>query len=370
MPLTTGDLLAERYLLGEIIGSGGMAEVYRAEDRILHREVAVKLLRESTDTETDRARFASEARTLAGLTHPGLVTVLDAGITTTHPFLVMELVRGETLAQQCAAGGLPSKTVTDIGVQLAQAVAFAHRHHIIHRDLKPGNVLITATGRVKLADFGIARLIGDTTRHTQTGQAIGTAAYLAPEQVRGEELTSAADVYSLALVLLEALTGERAFPGPATEAALARLSRPPVISADLPPMWRQLLASMTSAEVMDRPSAAEVAAILAGPPATAPTPLEPSGPTPASTAVMTHLTDLATSPVAPVSLPSPARGRGLHPWMISGLIAVAVLIILLAALVASGGQDEAQPQRPVPSGVPTEFVAPLQDLHDAVGDAS
>ena len=369
MPLTTGDLLAERYLLGEIIGSGGMAEVYRAEDRILHREVAVKLLRESTDTETDRARFASEARTLAGLTHPGLVTVLDAGITTTHPFLVMELVRGETLAQQCAAGGLPSKTVADIGVQLAQAVAFAHRHHIIHRDLKPGNVLITATGRVKLADFGIARLIGDTTRHTQTGQAIGTAAYLAPEQVRGEELTSAADVYSLALVLLEALTGERAFPGPATEAALARLSRSPEISADLSPMWRQLLVAMTSAEVDLRPSAAEVAAILAGPPATAPTttPTAATAPPATTTAVMT---DLVESPVIPVSLPSQASTRGLHPWMISGLIAGAVLIILLVALAASGGQDEAQPPRPVPSGVPTEFGQPLQDLHDAVGDAS
>ena len=110
---------------------------------------------------------------------------------------------------------------------MADALAYAHAQGIVHRDVKPANVLLGTDRQIKLADFGIARLIGDTVRHTQTGHAIGTAAYLAPEQVRGDELTTAADVYSLGLVLLEALTGQRAYPGTPTEAALARLTRAP-----------------------------------------------------------------------------------------------------------------------------------------------
>ncbi len=164
-----------------------MADVHRATDRLLDRQVAVKVLRDVAGDPADRARFTAEARTLANLSHRGLVTVLDAGIDEQHPFLVMELVEGRSLARRAGTRGRwgptrprasapswppPWPTPTTAGV--------------VHRDIKPGNVLLGADRRVKLADFGIARLIGDTVRHTRTGTAVGTAAYLSPEQVRGE----------------------------------------------------------------------------------------------------------------------------------------------------------------------------------------
>ena len=207
-------VVAERYTLGDRLGSGGMAVVYRATDRVLHRDVAVKVLRDTADDETDRLRFTSEARTLAALSHRHLVMVLDAGTTADQPFLVMELVEGMTLSQRIADGPLAPDEVAEIGAQLADALAYAHGQGVIHRDVKPGNVLLGRSG-VKLADFGIARLVGDTVRHTMTGQAIGTAAYISPEQVLGHDVTPAADVYALGLVLLEVLTGERAYPGSA-----------------------------------------------------------------------------------------------------------------------------------------------------------
>jgi serine/threonine protein kinase len=152
--------------------------------------------------------------------------------------------------------------VVAIGVQLAEALAHAHAAGVVHRDLKPGNVLLDADDRVTLTDFGIARLMSETTRHTATGVTLGTAAYLAPEQVRGEEVTPASDVYSLGLLLLEALTGERAYQGLPVEAALARLTTPPNIPDTVPSPWHELLRAMTALDPTDRPSAGQVAASL------------------------------------------------------------------------------------------------------------
>ena len=202
-------LLADRYALGDLLGQGGMADVFRAHDGVLDREVAVKMLRDSTADGSDRTRFTSEARTLARLSHTGLVMVLDAGIEIDRPFLVMELVDGATLADRLRDGPLDIETAASVGVQVSEALAYAHERGVVHRDVKPANLLLDASGRVKLADFGIARLLGDTIRHTMTGHAIGTAAYLAPEQVQGRDVDGRSDVYSLGLVLLESITGRR-----------------------------------------------------------------------------------------------------------------------------------------------------------------
>lgn len=245
--------LADRYEVLGPLGRGGMADVYRARDTALDREVAVKVLRDAAHSD----RFRAEARTLAMLSHPGLVTVLDVGEVEGRPFLVMELVRGTTLAECCQGEQLPPDRVAAIGAQLASALSHVHGAGVLHRDVKPGNVLLADDDRVLLADFGIARLL-EAHATTDTGFTMGTAAYLSPEQVKGERVTPAADVYALGLVLLEALTGRRAYEGTPTEAASARLHRPPEVPDELGDAWHDLLVTMTSAAPEDRPDADEV----------------------------------------------------------------------------------------------------------------
>jgi tRNA A-37 threonylcarbamoyl transferase component Bud32 len=251
-------LVDGRYRLEEVLGRGGMSEVYRAVDRRLGREVAVKWLREPVGDTRQAARARSEALLLARLSHPALVTLFDAGVEAGRPYLVMELVDGPSLARHA-----PSEPgdVALVGAQLADGLAYIHGEGLVHRDLKPANVLAARTStpweRVKLADFGIARLL-DAARLTATGTAVGTAAYLAPEQVRGEPIGPAADIWSLGLVLLECLTRRRAYPGPPAEAAVARLHRTPDVPAALPGGWVTLLRAMTASDPAARPSAVEV----------------------------------------------------------------------------------------------------------------
>ncbi|MCR6033261.1 protein kinase [Nocardioides sp. zg-579] len=259
------ELLAERYELRDVIGRGGTAVVHRAWDRVLEREVAVKVLlapEALEEPEAARLRFAAEAKLLARLDHPALVTLLDAGTSEGRPFFVLELVDGGTVVDMLAAAPLDPVVVADIGAQLADALDHAHAHGIVHRDVKPGNVLVTPDGRVKLADFGIARLLGEVVGVTRTGHTVGTIAYLAPEQVRGERVGAAADIYALGLLLLEALTGVRAYPGTSTESAVARLHHGPTIPLSLPTGWPRLLAAMTAADPAERPTAETAATAL------------------------------------------------------------------------------------------------------------
>lgn len=260
--METDTLLSGRYRLGERAGSGGMADVHRATDELLGREVAVKVLRAS---DADRDRFAEEACTVARLNHPGIVTVLDAGLDEDRPFIVMELVDGPTLAQALAAGPLDPDRVRAIGEDVAAALAYAHAQGIVHRDVKPGNVLLRPDGTACLADFGIACLVGRSLVHTTEGLVVGSPAYVAPEQVAMEEVGPAADVYSLGLVLLEALTGRRAFEGTGVEVAYARMRSAPTIPVSLGTPWVTTLAAMTARDPAERPAAGAVAGMLAGP---------------------------------------------------------------------------------------------------------
>ncbi|GAB3258505.1 serine/threonine-protein kinase [Nocardioides dilutus] len=256
-------VVADRYRVESLLGTGGMAHVLRATDLLLDRDVAVKLLRETPETDADLDRFLAETRTLARLSHPCLVTLLDGGTASAgRPYLVMEIVDGPPLSASLDAPVDPIR-VAEIGSQVAAALAYAHAQGVVHRDVKPGNVLLRSDGRVKLADFGIAKLVGDQSLHTKTGTVLGSVHYLAPEQVAFEEITPAVDVYALGLLMLRCLTGHHAFEGPTVESALARLSADPEVPADLPSEWRDLLTGMTRRVAEERPSAADVATRLA-----------------------------------------------------------------------------------------------------------
>jgi serine/threonine protein kinase len=222
-----GELIADRYRIEDRLGSGGMSSVFRATDTILERTVAVKILAEHlSDDERFVARFRREALAVAKLVHPNIVQVYDTGIDSDRHYIVMEYVRGRSGAQLLQAEGkLDPETTVEIGVQSCAGLDYAHRHGIIHRDVKPGNLMIIggpAGGgdmTVKIADFGIARA-SEQTRITQVGSVVGTAAYLAPEQARGDEATPSSDVYSLGVVLYQFLTGRLPYEG----ASLAELA--------------------------------------------------------------------------------------------------------------------------------------------------
>ncbi|MEA2630901.1 MAG: eukaryotic-like serine/threonine-protein kinase, partial [Chloroflexota bacterium] len=247
-----GQTLGGRYRLVELLGSGGMATIYRASDTGLGRDVALKLLRPEYLRDPDfSSRFRQEAQSAASLSHPNVVTVYDYGEDPSGPYIVMELVDGEDLATILRRSGpLPPRQVARIGAGVARALAAAHARGLVHRDVKPGNVLIGTDGRVKVVDFGIARAMAEA-QVTLPGMTLGSVHYFSPEQARGEPATTASDIYSLGIVLYEMLTGVRPWEGDsAASVALARLTGPipdpaavrPSIPADLAAITRRALA--------------------------------------------------------------------------------------------------------------------------------
>jgi tRNA A-37 threonylcarbamoyl transferase component Bud32 len=266
-----GVVLDGRYELGAVLGVGGMAQVHRGYDRLLDRPVAVKVFhRHLLDDPITVARVRSEIRVLARLDHPHLVRLDDAvfpaasaadGGGLRSPYLVMELVDGPTLAEEVRGRAMEPARAAAIGAGLAEALAHVHAAGVVHRDVKPANVLLTGEGTAKLADFGIA-LLGEDPRHTTTGMLVGTAGYLAPEQIRGGTVTGATDVHALGLVVLECLTGVREYPGTGIAAAVARLHRTPEVPAVFGGSWVELLGAMTEEDPSQRPSAAQAAMAL------------------------------------------------------------------------------------------------------------
>jgi serine/threonine-protein kinase len=230
--------LSGRYETSERLGSGGMSNVYKATDRILERTVAVKILAEHlSDDERFVARFRREALAVAKLIHPNIVQVYDTGVDEGRHYIVMEYVQGRSGAQILQRSGpVEPETAAEIGIQACAGLDYAHRRGIIHRDVKPGNLMVVGGPvgggemTIKLTDFGIARAI-EQTRITQVGSVVGTAAYLAPEQVRGEEATPATDVYALGVVLYQFLTGRLPYEG----SSLAELAVRQQNETPLPP---------------------------------------------------------------------------------------------------------------------------------------
>ncbi|MFE3037827.1 protein kinase [Streptomyces canus] len=354
---TSAEVVAGRYRLGARLGSGGAADVYQGIDLRLKRPVAVKVFRPGAEPALEQ-RFADEAVLLAGLRHPGLVTLYDAGRHQDRPFLVMELVEGPTLAQRISAGAMEAPRVARLGTALAGALAHVHAAGIVHRDVKPSNVLLDTADIPHLADFGISRMVG-ATRHTASGALLGTAAYLAPEQVLGKGVGPSADIYALGLVLLECLKGELEYGGTPLEAAVARLHRPPVVPCTVPPRLAELIHAMTALEDTARPDAEQCAEALSALSAEAPLPTAANAPGPngADSGRNAHSRagartegDPAPTAAGPSLQPQvPKRPRTRRPLLATG---AAVLTALVGAtLVVSADGEGNSDDRTSPSSL-------------------
>lgn len=373
----TGGLLAGRYQLSHLLGQGGMADVYQAEDRTDGSAVAVKLVR-STDVAVAK-RLTQEAKALRRLRHPALVGLRDAGVSNGRAFLVMDLVDGMTLSERLRSGPLDTRATADLAVTLSGALAYVHEHGIVHRDVKPGNIMLDADGRPRLTDFGIASM-ADNSMLTMTGTTLGTAAYMAPEQLEHHQVGPEADVWSLAMVLLECLLGRRVYEGNAVEVVSRRLSGPIPIPDDLPTPWRLLLAGMFDHDPGRRPTAVDVHAMAGAPAFAAPwgrrtvppghghpdTPAVPAAGAPLgeATVLLPAVPDFAALPetvamgavadhdltalrdVDPTAIPAPAAIRtapvsddpSRRRWVLLATAgAAAALVVALALLFATGG---------------------------------
>jgi serine/threonine-protein kinase len=329
--------LASRYSRLRRIATGGMGEVWLAHDEVLHRDVALKQLKqEYADDEGFRTRFLHEARNAASLHHPGIATVFDFGEGEGVPFLVMEYVDGRPLSQLLAGRRpLDLDRARDLVAQTALALAEAHAVGLVHRDVKPGNLLVTADGVVKVTDFGIARA-GDGMALTETGQLIGTPAYLSPEQAEGKAATPASDVYALGVVLFECLTGQRPFEADSPVAlALAHVREPvPDLPTDVPPGLAEVARRALAKRPEDRyPDAGAFAAALAA--------LEPT-----PTLVLDVPPDAA--PTVAVATPVATRDAGQmvrriadRPlWLAAAVAALVAVVLLVAALNGSGATKD------------------------------
>ncbi|MCF2533340.1 serine/threonine-protein kinase [Yinghuangia soli] len=256
----SGAVLGDRYRLIELLGAGGTADVFRGLDMRLHRNVAVKVFRPGASAVTAE-RFCQEAELLGRLAHPALVEVHDVGGEAGHVYVVMRLVEGATLQEHILDGPLPAERVARLGVRLASALEHVHAAGVVHRDVKPSNVLVGLDDSPYLADFGISRLVDEPTR-TAPGTLVGTIPYLAPEQLLGRGSGPASDIHALGLVLLEAVKGEKEYPGGPLAAGKGRALRAPHIPAWVPAELASAIDAMTRSEPADRPDAGDCVRLL------------------------------------------------------------------------------------------------------------
>jgi eukaryotic-like serine/threonine-protein kinase len=339
-------MVADRYRLIEPLGRGGFSEVWQAEDIGLGRAVAVKLFTQPVGQPDLVARFHREARVLAGLRHPNVVVVFDAGIDQGVPYLVMELLAGPSLDGLLARRGpLPAGLALGYAEQAAAGLGAAHAAGVVHRDIKPANLVLDSNGMLKIVDFGIARLSGASTVVTAAGVMLGTPAYLSPEQAAGRPAEPRSDLYALGCVLYALLAGEPPFTGEHPAATVHQHLNAPVPPVrerrpDAPPVIDRLLAALLAKNPQDRPpDAATVAAWLAQ-------------------------ARSAAGPAAPaMTLPLPAAGPdgpgppGRGPWRrwplpLAAAAAIAAVLGALALIHSGGAAHSAQGASPASSRPP------------------
>jgi eukaryotic-like serine/threonine-protein kinase len=333
------ELIDGRYRLEERIAVGGMAEVWAAHDLELERRVAIKLLQTTADPE----RFAREARAAAGLSHPSICQVYDYGDADGRPYIVLEYLAGGTLEDRLASDQpLPDDDAARIAGEVAAGLAHAHERGLVHRDVKPGNVLFDEEGAAKITDFGIARVL-DAPTLTEAGTLLGTAAYISPEQARGEPATPASDVYSFGVILFRMLTGRLPFEAqsPLELAAMHEGAEPPPI-ASLRPDAPSTLERVATAALAKPPEArppdggALVAALVA----------EPGAETETVVLAPPTMVQEVAAPRHPL-----VRGRTLAIG--AALVALATAGVALALLTTSGSSEEPEPPTTGPPNTQT-----------------
>ncbi|MHB1474665.1 MAG: serine/threonine-protein kinase [Dermatophilaceae bacterium] len=333
--------VGDRYQLTERIAGGGMGEVWVARDEVLGREVAVKILRrELADDIGFLERFRAEARHAASLSHPGIASVFDYGEEDGSAYLVMELVRGEPLSQRLAReGALAAAVAVPLLQQMAHALQAAHSAGLVHRDVKPANLLITPDEHVKVTDFGIARASGQAAL-TRTGEVMGTAQYLSPEQALGRPATAASDVYSLGVVAYEALSGVRPFEADTAIAiAMAHINRiPEPLPATVAPAVAAVVMQSLAKDPALRPASADQFADQLGAAVAVAATTQVISAHLARTSVMPAVADATPALVPAGRLSDRARELGLGL-----LVAAVVLTVLLLALGQRGNSGGATP---------------------------
>ncbi|MFE3449095.1 protein kinase [Nonomuraea sp. NPDC059194] len=383
-------MLDGRYQLDEPIGRGGMGEVWRGHDPRTGRAVAVKILAPQVTQPAARERFAREARAAAQIVHSNVVTVFDTGEQNGRPYLVMELLTGRSLADELVDGhryNIPE--VCRLMSQAAAGLDAAHKAGVVHRDVKPANLHRTADGTLKIVDFGIAQVASETSRLTTVGTVVGTAAYLAPEQINGEGGTAASDLYALGCVAYELLCGQPPFSGGAADLMRKHVFETPVppsqVRPDVPAALDRLVLSMLAKNPADRPANAEQVrqafAAFAFPP-TMPNPAPHAVPNP--TAVLpahdpSQTTDLRGGPAVPVTgamlngaAPEPSSNKKL---VVQALAAVAVIaaVAIGVTLLNSGGEQPSATPTPTsavatsaePEPVTSPSPSPVESLSEA-----
>jgi len=394
--LAPSTLLGDRYALIERLAVGGMGEVWCADDSVLGRAVAIKILRdEYAGDETFRQRFRAEAQNAALLVHPNVAQVFDFNegddASGTPPWLVMELIRGERLADLIAREApLPAERTWSIVGQAASALAAAHAAGVVHRDIKPANLLLCPDGTVKVTDFGIARANGSSSV-TSTGVMLGTPHYLSPEQVAGQSATAASDFYALGVVAYECVTGHRPFQGDPMAVLIAhRDEEPPPVPESVQPALRELVTALLSKDPERRPT--DGAAIagqaermlgressVAAPDVPVVAPAPPAGPITAYPDEPSPSTSVLAAPTPtpmPTPAPAPARERRpqLPPWILAA--AAAAVCFAAAGIVAwtqvGGGSSTPSAHAAGPakgSSLTAVHVAAAQPFSDGGGSS-